>query len=304
MLALKTDEPIPSALIESVKMGTTVATNALLERKGERTALLINRGFADLLRIGTQQRPRLFALRIVLPEPVYERVIEFEGRFSVDGEEVEALRLDRVRHSLESLLAGGIRSLAIVSIHGYRYPEHERALADLARELGFEQVSSSHEASQLIKLTNRGDTTVVDAYLSPVLAKYVDGVRAALPGVRLFFMQSSGGLPDASRFKGKDAILSGPAGGIVGAAKIGLQSGFERIIAFDMGGTSTDVTHFAGEFERRVETEVAGVRICTMMYIYPLPGAGPSAVLMGLGCAWARKALAQSGPVCYGQNGR
>jgi 5-oxoprolinase (ATP-hydrolysing) len=251
MLALELDEPIPSDRIDSVKMGTTVATNALLERKGARMALLINRGFADLLRIGTQQRPRLFDLRIVLPEQIYERVVEFDGRFSVEGEEIEPLKLDVARAALESLLAEGIRSVAIVGIHGYRYPQHERLLAELARHLGFDQVSSSHETSQLIKIINRGDTTVVDAYLSPILARYVDGVRSALPGVRLLFMQSNGGLTDASFFKGKDAILSGPAGGIVGAAKVGVQSGFKRIIAFDMGGTSTDVTHFAGEFERR-----------------------------------------------------
>ena len=182
MLALEPDEATPSNLIESVKMGTTVATNALLERKGVRTALLINRGFADVLRIGTQQRPRLFDLQIVLPEQIYEKVVEFDGRFSVEGEELEPLNLEAVSDSLERLLAEGIRSIAIVSIHGYRYPKHERLLADLARHLGFDQVSSSHETSQLIKLINRGDTTVVDAYLSPVLAKYVDGVHSALPG--------------------------------------------------------------------------------------------------------------------------
>jgi 5-oxoprolinase (ATP-hydrolysing) len=306
MLALEPDEPIPSDQIESIKMGTTVATNALLERKGVRTALLINRGFADLLRIGTQQRPRLFDLRILLPEQIYERVVEFDGRFSVAGEEIEPLQLNPVRQSLEGLLAEGIRSIAIVSIHGYRYLKHEQALADLARELGFDQVSSSHEASQLIKLTNRGDTTVVDAYLSPVLARYVNGVRSALPGVRLLFMQSSGGLTDASRFKGKDAILSGPAGGIVGAAKVGAQSGFERIIAFDMGGTSTDVTHFAGEFERRVETEVAGVRICApMMHIHTVAAGGGSicrfdGARLRVG---PESAGANPGPVCYRRNG-
>jgi len=306
MLALEQGEPIPADEIESVKMGTTVATNALLERKGVRTALLINRGFADLLRIGTQQRPRLFDLRIVLPEQIYERVVEFDGRFSVEGEEIEPLELNPVRNSLESLLAEGIRSLAIVSMHGYRYPKHERALADLAHELGFDQVSSSHEASQLIKLINRGDTTVVDAYLSPVLARYVNDVRSALPGVRLLFMQSSGGLTDASRFKGKDAILSGPAGGIVGAAKVSVQSGFERIIAFDMGGTSTDVTHFAGEFERRVETEVAGVRICApMMHIHTVAAGGGSicrfdGARLRVG---PESAGANPGPVCYRRNG-
>jgi len=178
ILGLVTADSIPSELIECVKMGTTVATNALLERKGVRTALLINRGFADLLRIGTQQRPRLFDLRIVLPEQIYERVIEFDGRFSVEGEEIEPLRLDTVREALKSLLEEGIRSLAIVSIHGYRYSKHERSLAELARNLGFDHVSTSHETSQLIKLTNRGDTTVVDAYLSPILRRYVDQVAA------------------------------------------------------------------------------------------------------------------------------
>jgi 5-oxoprolinase (ATP-hydrolysing) len=306
MLDLKPDEPIPSDRIESVKMGTTVATNALLERKGARTALLINRGFADLLRIGTQQRPRLFDLRIVLPEQIYESVIEFDGRFSVEGQEIEPLQLDEVRVSLERLLAEGIRSIAIVSIHGYRFPSHERLLADLARRLGFDHVSSSHEASQLIKVTNRGDTTVVDAYLSPVLASYVDAVRSALPGVRLLFMQSNGGLTEANCFKGKDAILSGPAGGIVGAAKVGLKSGFERIIAFDMGGTSTDVTHFAGEFERRLETEVAGVRICApMMYIHTVAAGGGSVCRfdgyrLRVG---PESAGANPGPVCYRRNG-
>src|SRR3984957_3248459 len=307
VLALEPDEVVtPSNLIESVKMGTTVATNALLERKGVRTALLINRGFADVLRIGTQQRPRLFDLHIVLPEQLYEKVIEFEGRFSAEGEELEPLNLEAVSNALERLLAEGIRSIAIVSIHGYRYPKQERLLADLARHLGFDQVSSSHETSQLIKLINRGDTTVVDAYLSPVLAKYVDGVHSALPGVRLLFMQSNGGLTDASRFKGKDAILSGPAGGIVGAAKVSARSGFERIIAFDMGGTSTDVTHFAGEFERRLETEVAGVRICApMMHIHTVAAGGGSVcrfdgIRLRVG---PESAGAVPGPACYRRGG-
>ena len=306
MLALDPDESTPSELIESVKMGTTVATNALLERKGVRTALLINRGFADVLRIGTQQRPRLFDLQIVLPEQIYEKVVEFDGRFSAEGEELEPLNLEAVSDSLERLLAEGIRSIAIVSIHGYRYPKHERSLADLARRLGFGQVSSSHETSQLIKLINRGDTAVVDAYLSPVLAKYVDDVHTALPGVRLLFMQSNGGLTDASRFRGKDAILSGPAGGIVGAAKVGIESGFERIIAFDMGGTSTDVTHFAGEFERRLETEVAGVRICApMMHIHTVAAGGGSVcrfdgTRLRVG---PESAGAVPGPACYRRGG-
>jgi 5-oxoprolinase (ATP-hydrolysing) len=306
LLALKPGEPIPSRLIESVKMGTTVATNALLERKGVRTSLVINRGLGDVLRIGTQQRPRLFDLQILLPDQVYERVIEFDGRFSVDGEEIEPLNIDRARADLARSFADGVRSVAIVSMHGYRYPRHEQALATVAAELGFDQVSTSYETSQLIKLTNRGDTAVVDAYLSPVLRNYVEGVRDALPGVRLLFMQSNGGLVDATRFKGKDAILSGPAGGIVGAARVGVQAGFDRIIAFDMGGTSTDVTHFAGEFERRLETDIAGVRICApMMHIHTVAAGGGSI------CRFDGSRLrvgpesagADPGPVCYRRNG-
>jgi 5-oxoprolinase (ATP-hydrolysing) len=306
LLDLAPGEPIPLERIESVKMGTTVATNALLERKGVRTALLINRGLGDVLRIGTQQRPRLFDLQILLPEQVYEKVIEFEGRFSVDGEEIEPLNLDRARADLMRLFADGFRSVAIVSIHGYRYPRHEKALAIVADEVGFDQVSTSHETSRLIKLTNRGDTTVVDAYLSPVLRKYVEGVRNALPGLKLQFMQSNGGLVEATRFRGKDAILSGPAGGIVGAARVGIQAGFDRLIAFDMGGTSTDVTHFAGEFERRLETEIAGVRICApMMHIHTVAAGGGSI------CRFDGSRLrvgpesagADPGPVCYRKNG-
>jgi 5-oxoprolinase (ATP-hydrolysing) len=306
LLGLKSGESVPSDRIESVKMGTTVATNALLERKGGRTALLINRGFGDVLRIGTQQRPRLFDLQILLPDQVYEKVIEFEGRFTVDGLEIEPLNMHRARADLARLLADGIRSVAIVSMHGYRYPRHEQALAIVAWELGFDQVSTSHETSQLIKLTNRGDTTVVDAYLSPVLRTYVERVRDALPGVRLLFMQSNGGLIDATRFKGKDAILSGPAGGIVGAASVGIEAGFNRIIAFDMGGTSTDVSHFAGEFERRFETEIAGVRICApMMHIHTVAAGGGSI------CRFDGSRLrvgpesagADPGPACYRRNG-
>jgi 5-oxoprolinase (ATP-hydrolysing) len=306
MLGLKPTEPIPTDRIACVKMGTTVATNALLERKGTRTVLFANRGLGDLLRIGTQQRPRLFDLRIVLPEQVYEKAIEFTGRFSAEGEEIEPLDLDRARQDMERLAAEGFTSLAIVSMHGYRYPQHEKALAKLARALGFTQVSTSYETSQLIKLTNRGDTTVVDAYLSPILQRYVETVRDALPGVRLMFIQSNGGLVDANRFKGRDAILSGPAGGIVGAAKVGVRAGFERIIAFDMGGTSTDVTHFAGEFERRVETEIAGVRICApMMHIHTVAAGGGSI------CRFDGSRLrvgpdsagADPGPVCYRRSG-
>jgi 5-oxoprolinase (ATP-hydrolysing) len=306
MLGLKLGDPIPAEKIASVKLGTTVATNALLERKGERTVLVITRGLADVLKIGTQQRPRLFDLKIVLPEPLYERVVEVDGRFSAEGEEVQPLNLTAVRDALKQVWAEGIRAAAIVCLHGYRYPQHEQAIAELARELGFSQVSTSHETSQLINLVNRGDTTVVDAYLSPVLRRYVDGLREALPGIPLFFMQSNGGLVDAARFQGKNSILSGPAGGIVGAAKVAARAGINRVIAFDMGGTSTDVTHFAGEFERRFETEVAGVRICVpMMHIHTVAAGGGSICWFDGGRlrVGPESAGANPGPAAYRRNG-
>jgi 5-oxoprolinase (ATP-hydrolysing) len=287
-------------------MGTTVSTNALLERKGERVALVINRGFGDVLRIGTQQRPRLFDLQIVLPEQLYETVVEVAGRISAEGEEIEPLELGAVRESLLELLRQGIGAVAIVCLHGYRYPRHEQRIAELAHQVGFTQVSTSHTTSELIKLVNRGDTTVADAYLSPVLHRYVEQVRAALPGVRLLFMQSNGGLADATVFQGKNSILSGPAGGVVGAAAIGVRAGFERIIGFDMGGTSTDVTHFAGEFERRFETEIAGVRICApMMHIHSVAAGGGSicrfdGTRLRVG---PESAGASPGPACYRRGG-
>ncbi|MBV8481568.1 MAG: hydantoinase B/oxoprolinase family protein [Verrucomicrobia bacterium] len=296
MLDLKPNDPIPAEKVASIKLGTTVATNALLERKGERTVLVITRGLADVLKIGTQQRPRLFDLKIVLPEPLYERVVEVDGRFSAGGEELQPLNLIAVRDALKQVRAQGIRAAAIVCLHGYRYPQHEQAIAEIARELGFSQVSTSHETSQLINLVNRGDTTVVDAYLSPVLRRYVDGLRQALPGIPLFFMQSNGGLVDAARFQGKNAILSGPAGGIVGAAKVAARAGIDRVIGFDMGGTTTDVTHFAGELERRFETEVAGVRICVpMMHIHTVAAGGGS-------ICWFDGARLRVGPESAGAN--
>ena len=306
MLDLRPGEPIPAEKISSVKLGTTVATNALLERKGERTVLVITRGLADVLTIGTQQRPRLFDLKIVLPEPLYEKVVEIEGRFSAEGEELEPLNLIAVRDTLKQVLADGIRAAAIICLHGYRYPQHEQAVAGLARELGFAQVSTSHETSQLINLVNRGDTTVVDAYLSPVLRRYVDGLREALPGIPLFFMQSNGGLVDAARFQGKNSILSGPAGGVVGAAKVAARAGINRVIGFDMGGTSTDVTHFAGEFERRFETEVAGLRICVpMMHIHTVAAGGGSICWFDGGRlrVGPESAGANPGPKAYRRNG-
>jgi 5-oxoprolinase (ATP-hydrolysing) len=283
LLGVAPGAPIPPSLIDAVKMGTTVATNALLERKGERTALVITRGFADALRIGYQNRPKLFVRRIELPAQLYERVIEADERIGAHGDLVAPLDLAGGERDLRAAYADGIRAVAIVLMHGYRYPQHEKALADLAREIGFSQVSVSHEVSPLMKLVSRGDTTVVDAYLSPILRRYVAQVERELTGgrtdtgVRLQFMQSSGGLTDAHLFQGKDAILSGPAGGIVGAVEVSRLAGFDRIIAFDMGGTSTDVTHWAGEYERAFVTEVAGVRLrAPMMSIHTVAAGGGS----------------------------
>ncbi|HSS69604.1 MAG TPA: hydantoinase B/oxoprolinase family protein, partial [Casimicrobiaceae bacterium] len=277
LLDLPPGAPLPAGLIETVKMGTTVATNALLEREGERTVLLITRGFGDALRIAYQNRPKLFVRNIVLPSLLYERAIEIEERIGAHGEVVRPLDASAAKRELERAHADGLRACAIVLMHGYRYPEHERELASLARAAGFDQVSASHEVSPLMKLVSRGDTTVVDAYLSPILRRYVRDVEAELPGVRLQFMQSSGGLTDAHRFQGKDAILSGPAGGIVGAVEVSRLAGFGEIIAFDMGGTSTDVTHYAGEYERAFVTEVAGVRLrAPMMRIHTVAAGGGS----------------------------
>jgi 5-oxoprolinase (ATP-hydrolysing) len=306
ILALGKYAAIPAEKIELVKMGTTVATNALLERKGERTVLLITQGFRDLLRIGTQQRPQLFSRRIVLPELIYERVIEFAGRLSASGEELTPLNPEAVRQQLEIAYRDGFRALAIVGLHAYRFPEHEQVLAAIARRIGFTQVSTSHETSRLIKVIPRGETAVVDAYLSPILRRYVDQVQSELPGVRLLFMQSNGGLIDAQLFQGKDAILSGPAGGVVGAAKVAAAAGFGRIIGFDMGGTSTDVAHFAGEYERRPETQVGGVRIfAPMMHIHTVAAGGGSicrydGTKLRVG---PESAGANPGPACYRRGG-
>jgi 5-oxoprolinase (ATP-hydrolysing) len=303
---LSADERIPVEQIAVIKMGTTVATNALLERKGERIALVTNRGFGDVLRIGTQQRPKLFELDIKRPGELYEKVIECSGRMSSEGNEIEQLDLAGTRAAFKKLLGDGIRCVAIVLMHGYRYPRHEQTLAQLARDIGFTYVYPSHETSQLVKFVDRGQTTVVDAYLSPVLRNYVDRFHSAIPGVRLLFMQSNGGLVDASRFRGKDSIISGPAGGIVGAARAAGRAGFDRIIAFDMGGTSTDVTHYAGEFERRFETEIAGIRICVpMMHIHTVAAGGGSicrfdGARLRVG---PESAGADPGPACYRRGG-
>ena len=306
VLGLAMDAPIPPGTIEAVKMGTTVATNALLERKGDRTLLIVNRGFADILRIGNQARPRLFDLAITLPTLLYEEVAEIGGRVGVDGTEIEALDEPAARTIFAAARARGIAACAIVLMHAWKYPEHERRLAELAREAGFTQVSASHAVSPLLRLVPRGDTTVVDAYLSPILSRYVAQVSRELDGVRLYFMQSNGGLTAAHSFQGKDAILSGPAGGIVGAARTAGLAGLDRIIGFDMGGTSTDVALYAGAFERAFETEVAGVRMRAPMMAINTVAAGGGSILhfdssryrVGPDSAGARP-----GPACYRNGG-
>jgi 5-oxoprolinase (ATP-hydrolysing) len=277
LLGLRADEPIPAERVEAVKMGTTVATNALLERKGERTLLVVTKGFRDQLRIAYQDRPKLFVRKIELPELLYEDVLEVEERIGAGGIVEKTVNTEKAKNDLIALFKRGYRSVAICLMHGYRFTQHERALKQIAIEVGFTQVSVSHEVSPLMKFVSRGDTTVVDAYLSPILRRYVDQVQSALGDVRLQFMQSSGGLTDAHKFQGKDAILSGPAGGIVGAAAVTQLAGFDKMIGFDMGGTSTDVAHFAGEYERAFVTEVAGVRLrAPIMQIHTVAAGGGS----------------------------
>ncbi|MCA3427354.1 MAG: hydantoinase B/oxoprolinase family protein, partial [Roseomonas sp.] len=305
-LGLAAGAPIPPGLIEAVKMGTTVATNALLERKGERVLLLVNRGFADLLRIGNQARPRLFDLDVRLPELLHERAVEIGGRVAVDGTELEALDEAGAREALRAAHGEGFRAVAILMMHAWAHPAHEERLGAIAREEGFAQISLSHRASPLPRIVPRGDTTVVDAYLSPILRRYVDQVAAELPAVRLYFMQSSGGLTEAGHFQGKDAILSGPAGGIVGAARTAAMGGFERIIGFDMGGTSTDVALYAGAFERAFETEVAGVRMRAPMMAINTVAAGGGSILHFDGARFRvgpDSAGAVPGPACYRRGG-
>jgi len=297
--------------IEAVKMGTTVGTNALLERRGEPTILAITRGFADALRIGYQNRPDLFALHIRRPEPLYERVMEVGGRLDAQGSEIEPLDFERARKDLSALFRQGYRSLAIVLMHAWRNPEHERTLERIAREIGFSQVSVSHRCSPAIRLVSRGNTTVVDAYLSPVLRHYVDQFlsglgRLASPPPRVSFMQSNGGLVDANRFQGKDSILSGPAGGMVGAIAVARQAGFDRLVTFDMGGTSTDVAHYAGELERSEETRIAGVSLRVPLLNIHTVAAGGGSILHYDGLSFRAgpgSAGANPGPVCYRRGG-
>jgi 5-oxoprolinase (ATP-hydrolysing) len=306
LLGLQGADPIPAAAIEAVKMGTTVATNALLERKGEATVLVITKGFGDALRIGYQNRPHLFAREIVLPELLYARVIEVDERVTASGEALAAPDEEAVRRDLQAAFDDGFRSAAIVFMHGYRFSEHERQVAELARQVGFTQVSASHAVSPLMKLVSRGDTTVVDAYLSPILRRYVDQVASELGDARLMFMQSNGGLTDARLFQGKDSILSGPAGGIVGAVETAAMGGFEKIITFDMGGTSTDVAHYDGEYERAFETQVAGVRMRAPMMRIHTVAAGGGSILHFDGARYRvgpDSAGANPGPACYRRGG-
>ncbi len=306
LLGLGADEPITPEQVECVKMGTTVATNALLERKGEPTLLITTQGFRDALRIAYQNRPRIFDRHIVLPELLYSRVIEAQERMGAHGDVIEALDEAHLRERLWAAFDAGLRSAAIVFMHGYRYTDHEQAAARIAREIGFTQVSTSHETSPLMKLVSRGDTTVVDAYLSPILRRYVDQVAGEMPGVKLYFMQSSGGLTDAHAFAGKDAILSGPAGGIVGMARTAALAGHAKVIGFDMGGTSTDVSHYAGAFEREFETQVAGVRMRAPMMSIHTVAAGGGSILAFDGSRFRvgpESAGANPGPASYRRGG-
>jgi 5-oxoprolinase (ATP-hydrolysing) len=306
LLGLQPDEAIP-AVIEQVKMGTTVATNALLERKGDRTLLVTTQGFGDALRIGYQARPRLFDRHIILPEMLYQEVLEVDERLCAQGEILHPLDVDIAREGLAQAYAKGIRAVAIALMHAYRNPVHELQLAELATEIGFQQISLSHQVSPLMKLVARGDTTVVDAYLSPILRRYVDQVAGQLgAGPTLMFMQSNGGLTDARLFQGKDAILSGPAGGVVGMVRTAAMDGFKKVIGFDMGGTSTDVAHYDGEFERSFDTVVAGVRMQAPMMKIHTVAAGGGSILHFDGSRFRvgpDSAGANPGPACYLRGG-
>jgi len=306
LLGIARGQDIPADAIAVVRLGTTVATNALLERTGEPCVLVVTAGFRDALRIAYQDRPRIFDREIIRPDMLYSRVIEATERVSARGDVLVPLDEGAVAAGLRAARDAGFRSVAVVCLHGYRYPVHEARIGELARAAGFTQVSLSHETSPLMKLVSRGDTTVVDAYLSPVLARYVASVTAELPGVRVQFMQSHGGLTDARSFRGKDSILSGPAGGIVGMARTAEAAGFGRVIGFDMGGTSTDVSHFAGEFERQYETQVAGVRMRAPMLAIHTVAAGGGSVLQFDGSRYRvgpASAGAVPGPAAYRSGG-
>ena len=306
LLGVPEPKPIPCDRIETVRMGTTVATNALLERTGEPTALIITRGFADALRIGYQNRPRIFDRHIVLPQALYGPVIEVDERVAADGTVLRKPDLEAAEAALRRVWDQGVRAAAIVFIHSHLYPDHEAAIGELARRVGYRQVSCSSEVSPLMRMVSRGDTCVVDAYLSPVIRRYVETVTNQLRGVPLLFMQSNGGLAGAGHFRGKDAILSGPAGGIVGMVRLSRLAGFEHVIGFDMGGTSTDVSHYSGEYERVLETEAAGVQLRAPMLDIHTVAAGGGSVLRFEGARYRvgpESAGAKPGPACYRMGG-
>ncbi|ABA21864.1 Hydantoinase/oxoprolinase [Trichormus variabilis ATCC 29413] len=306
IIGLADNQPIPDAAIEVVKMGTTVATNALLERKGDRVVLLITKGFKDALRIGYQNRPNIFARQIILPTMLYEQVVEVEERYDAQGKELTPVNIVQLKEDLQAVYHTGIRSCAIVLMHSDRYPTHERQVAEIAQEIGFTQISISHQVSPLMKLVSRGDTTVVDAYLTPILRRYVNQVSSQLPHIRLMFMKSDGGLTDADKFQGKDSILSGPAGGIVGAIQTSKRAGFDLVITFDMGGTSTDVAHFKGEYERQLDSEIAGARMRVPVLAINTIAAGGGSILFFDGSSYRvgpESAGSNPGPACYRRGG-
>lgn len=306
IIGLERHQPIPPEAIEVVKMGTTVATNALLERHGDRVVLLITKGFKDALRIGYQNRPYIFARHIILPTMLYEQVIEVDERNDAKGNELTPVNIEQVKTDLQKVYNTGIRSCAIVFMHGDRYPNHEQQVANIAQEIGLTQISVSHQVSPLMKLVSRGDTTVVDAYLTPILRRYVNQVANQLPSVRLMFMKSDGGLTDAQQFQGKDSILSGPAGGIVGAVQTSKRAGFDLVITFDMGGTSTDVAHFKGEYERQLESEIAGARMRVPVLAINTIAAGGGSILFFDGSSYRvgpESAGSNPGPACYRRGG-
>lgn len=306
IMGIASNEPIPTEAIEVVKMGTTVATNALLERKGDRVVLLITKGFKDALRIGYQNRPNIFARQIILPTMLYEQVIEIDERYDANGNELITINVEQVKSDLQAVYHTGIQSCAIVFMHSDRYPKHEQEIAQLAQEIGFTQISISHQVSPLMKLVSRGDTTVVDAYLTPILRRYVNQVASQLSSVKLMFMKSDGGLVAAEQFQGKDSILSGPAGGIVGAVQTSKRAGFELVITFDMGGTSTDVAHFKGEYERQLDSEIAGARMRVPVLAINTIAAGGGSVLFFDGSSYRvgpKSAGSNPGPACYRRGG-
>jgi 5-oxoprolinase (ATP-hydrolysing) len=322
IMGISSNEPIPTEAIEVLKMGTTVATNALLERKGDRVVLLITKGFKDALRIGYQNRPNIFARHIILPSMLYEQVVEIDERYDARGNELIPINVEQVKRHLQTVYHTGIRSCAIVFMHSDRYPAHELQIAQLAQEIGFTQISVSHQVSPLMKLVSRGDTTVVDAYLTPILRRYVNQVESQLrigngknnhsplptpySPIKLMFMKSDGGLVAAEQFQGKDSILSGPAGGIVGAVQTSKRAGFELVITFDMGGTSTDVAHFKGEYERQLDSEIAGARMRVPVLAINTIAAGGGSILFFDGCSYRvgpESAGSNPGPACYRRGG-